>query len=137
MSCIARLACIVGMAGGVAVGGGTRASSAPNALVLTHGVASGDVTASSAVVWARASGRAQMHVEVSADSDFAGVKSTRSAAATSAGDFTAQIVLRGLEPETRYWYRVWFAGAGGHGRSGNACRPRSGACFSLTAANNR
>jgi hypothetical protein len=48
---------------------------------------------------------------------FDGVKSTRSAAATATRDFTAQIVLRGREPETRYWYRVWFAGAGGTGRS--------------------
>ena len=97
--------------------GSTRSDSAVEPLVLTHGVSSGDVTASSAVVWARASGEARMHVEVSDDAGFAQVKSTRSAAATEASDFTAQLVLSGLEPETRYWYRVWFAGAGGHGRS--------------------
>lgn len=97
--------------------GSARSDSAVEPLLLTHGVASGDVTGSSAVVWARTSGEAQMHVEVSDDAGFARVKSTRSAAATEASDFTAQIVLRGLEPETRYWYRVWFAGAGGRGRS--------------------
>lgn len=97
--------------------GSTRSDSAVEPLVLTHGVSSGDVTASSAVVWARASGEARMHVEVSDDAGFAQVKSTRSAAATEASDFTAQLVLSGLDPETRYWYRVWFAGAGGHGRS--------------------
>jgi alkaline phosphatase D len=117
MSPLVRFASGVGMAAVVAAVGGSSAHTAPDALVLTHGVASGDVTASSAVVWARASGQAQMHVEVSTSSGFDGVKSTRSAAATASRDFTAQIVLRGLEPETRYWYRVWFAGAGGTGRS--------------------
>jgi alkaline phosphatase D len=86
-------------------------------LVLTHGIASGDVTASSAVIWARASGTAQMHVEVATDPAFQHVKSSRSAAASEPTDFTAQLVLSGLDPDTRYWYRVWFAGAGAQGRS--------------------
>ena len=117
MSSITRWACVIGTVVVVAAGGRAPAAGAEKTLVLTHGVASGDVTASSAVVWARASARAQMHVEVAEDPGFARVKSTRSAAATEATDFTAQIVLSGLSAETRYWYRVWFAGAGGAGRS--------------------
>lgn len=77
----------------------------------THGVATGDVTATSVVVWARASaGPAQMHVEVDADPSFAAPRVVRSepAAATRAADYTAQVVLDGLTPDTRYAYRVWF-----------------------------
>ncbi len=100
--------------------GGQSARSAqgpPRPLVLTHGVASGDVTASSAVIWARSSGRAQMHVEVDTAPSFSRPKSGRSALASEGTDFTAQLTLEGLEPDTRYWYRVWLAGPGGRGRS--------------------
>ena len=117
MSHVTRLACVVTAVVAIAAADGVPANGAAEALVLTHGVASGDVTSSSAVVWARASGPAQMHVELSTDAGFEGVKSTRSASATAASDFTAQLVLRGLDPDTRYWYRVWFAGAGARGRS--------------------
>lgn len=103
--------------GVIAAAGNSLAIVGSSPLVLTHGIASGDVTASSAVIWARASGRAQMHVEVAANPSFRRVKSSRSAKASEATDFTAQLRLRGLDPDTRYWYRVWFAGAGGRGRS--------------------
>lgn len=100
-----------------AAGGGAPATGAPQPLVLTHGVASGDVTASSAVIWARANAPAQMHVEVASTWSFEGAKSGRSVAVSEENDFTAQLMLTGLDPNTRYWYRVWFAGAGGQGRS--------------------
>ena len=45
-------------------------------LVLTHGIASGDVTDSSAVIWARASGPAQMHVEIATNPAMDGAKSS-------------------------------------------------------------
>jgi len=96
----------------------THPASRPQPLVLTHGIASGDVTPSSVVIWARASAEAQMHVELSTDAGFAKVKSSRSAAVLPENDFTAQLTIRKLEPDTRYWYRVWLAGAGGEGRSG-------------------
>ena len=86
-------------------------------LVLTHGIASGDVTSSTAVIWARASGKAQMHVEIDTDPAFAHPKSGRSAHASEATDFTAHMMLEGLQPDVRYYYRVWLAGAGGQGRS--------------------
>ena len=86
-------------------------------LVLTHGIASGDVTDSSAVIWARASDRAQMHVEIATNPAMEGAKSGEAAQASPETDFTAQLTVAGLEPDTRYWYRVWLAGAGGRGRS--------------------
>ena len=112
-----QVACAISAAVLIVVASDTPTKSEPTALVLSHGIASGDVTASSAVIWARASGQAQMHVEVATDSQFQRVKSSRSAAASEATDFTAQLVLNGLDADTRYWYRVWFAGPGAAGRS--------------------
>ena len=72
MSSMTRLACVIGTVVVAAAAARTVATGAEKALMVTHGVASGDVTASSAVVWARASARAQMHVEVVDDPGFVG-----------------------------------------------------------------
>jgi alkaline phosphatase D len=111
---------IVGVVVSVAVAaaaGTTHLSGALPPLILTHGIASGDITASTAVIWARASGKAQMHVEIATDPGFSSRKSSRSAPALEGTDYTAQLTLEGLEPDTGYWYRVWLAGAGAEGRS--------------------
>ena len=82
---------------------------------VTHGVASGDVTATSAVIWSRASrGPAQMRVEYATDAGFAQPQAAQSApgAATEATDLTATLKLEGLTPDTRYYYRVWFTDDG-------------------------
>lgn len=89
----------------------------PQPLFLTSGISSGDVTASSAVIWARSSARAQMHVEVATTPTFANAKSRGNARASEETDFTAHVILRGLDADTRYWYRVWFTGAGSTGRA--------------------
>jgi alkaline phosphatase D len=86
-------------------------------LVLTHGTASGDVTDSSAIIWGRASGEAQMHVEIATNPAMTGAQSRGTARASAETDFTAHVKVGGLEPNTRYWYRVWLSGAGGRGRS--------------------
>ena len=102
----------------VAIAGTTSSiSGSPPPLVLTHGVASGDVTTSSAVIWGRLSSSAQMHVEVADNPAMARPKAGGRAHASEATDFTAHVTLVGLEPETRDRYRVWLAGAGGVGRS--------------------
>ena len=83
-------------------------------LSLTHGVASGDVTARSAVIWARANAEALVIVEAATDSEFRRDRVESSRLATEETDFTAQLTLHGLEPDTRYWYRVV---AGGRSRA--------------------
>jgi len=109
----------VGTAALIAVGGRAILSAgAPKPpLVITHGIASGDVTPTSAVIWARASSKAQMHVEIDTEPTLGHAKSHGSAKADEATDFTAHLVVDGLQPSTRYWYRVWLSGAGGTGRS--------------------
>jgi hypothetical protein len=82
---------------------------AQEGLRITHGIASGDVTAHSAVIWARASGPAQMHVEYDTEPGFARPKEGGTAAAGKATDYTANIKLLGLAADTSYFYRVWFS----------------------------
>ena len=84
----------------------------PSPLSITHGVASGDVTATSAIIWARASAPAVLSVEYSLGPDFAQLEtgpSGQTAAATAATDFTATIKLNDLIADTVYHYRAWFS----------------------------
>lgn len=92
-----------------AAGAGSR----PVPPVLTHGVVSGDVESRSALVWARASGPANVHVQYDTDPRFRTPVGTVGARSQPQHDFTVRIPLRRLRPDTRYWYRVWPAGAGG------------------------
>ena len=75
---------------------------------ITHGIASGDVTDNSAIIWSRVNNQpAQMIVEYDTRANFiAPLKKT--APANSTTDFTAHAKLDGLKPNTRYYYRVWF-----------------------------
>ena len=74
---------------------------------LTHGVATGDVTPHSAVIWARASGPGELVVDVDNDSAFPNPRRFRSPNSKQT-DFTAQVKLEGLQPATRYHFRVHF-----------------------------
>ncbi len=75
---------------------------------ITHGIASGDVTDKSAIIWSRVNDQsAQMNVEYDTNPNFANPIS-KTAPANSATDFTAHTKLDGLKPDTQYYYRVWF-----------------------------
>ena len=76
---------------------------------LTHGVQSGDVTARSAVVWARADRPARMFVEVSTRPDFARARTLRGPVLTPATDLTGKALLRGLLADEPVHYRVRLA----------------------------
>ena len=85
----------------------TAQTAAAGPLELTHGIASGDITASSAILWSRSNRAATMRVEVDALASFA-TPLTIAAQSTVAADFTAQVKVVGLESDTSYHYRVWF-----------------------------
>jgi alkaline phosphatase D len=98
--CVLAAACVLA---------GAPAAAQP--LRITHSVASGDVTATTAVIWARASGPARMYVEVHPNPLFTRKKKLQApqyAVATAETDFTAQLMLTDLEPDTRHYYRVWL-----------------------------
>ncbi|NEE01869.1 alkaline phosphatase D family protein [Phytoactinopolyspora halotolerans] len=73
---------------------------------ITHGVQSGDVTATTGTVWARVDRPARLVVEVSRDSSFRHARRLRSGLVTPETDFTGRIGLRGLRPGTDLYYRV-------------------------------
>jgi alkaline phosphatase D len=83
---------------------------AKDSLTITHGVASGDVTDDSAIIWARANNNSQMHVMYDTDP---GYKNSTIVNATSmvnvTTDYTSMARLQHLEPNTLYYYRVWFS----------------------------
>ncbi len=83
------------------------APSDPNRLVITHGVASGDVTDRSAVIWARANGPATMHIAADAFGWLA-IPEPSPIVVDATHDFTGHVVIRDLQPDTAYSYRVWF-----------------------------
>src|SRR6266508_2747711 len=78
---------------------------------ITHGIASGDVTDKSAIIWSRVNNQpAQMNVEYDTNINFSNPLS-KTAQANSTTDFTAHAKLDGLKPDTQYYYRVWFTGS--------------------------
>jgi len=79
--------------------------------LITHGVQSGDVTASRAVVWARADRPARMHVEVAATERFRGARRYAGPLVTAETDFTGELDLRGLPAGEEVFYRVSFEDA--------------------------
>jgi alkaline phosphatase D len=107
---------------GLALGGGLVAPSflagparAAGGLVLagrpvvTHGVQSGDVTDSSAIVWARADRPARMWVDVSRAGGFGRTTSVRGPVVTPDTDLTGKVRLHGLPAGEEVSYRVSFA----------------------------
>ena len=79
----------------------------PGQPTFTHGVASGDVTSTSAILWTRVDRRTSVKVEVWDDPSLTGQKVFQATEpqTSSAGDFTVKIEATGLEPDTAYYYR--------------------------------
>lgn len=77
--------------------------------VFTHGVASGDVTSTSAILWARVNQDAVLNVWVTPDPNFSINDFKGSARATIANDYTAKVSVKGLIPNKNYLYR-WTSG---------------------------
>ena len=78
--------------------------------VYPHGVASGDPTFDSVILWTRRppapSGVAsRLHVEVARDSEFRHVVSRSQVSIKPAADWTCRVLAAGLAPSTVYWYR--------------------------------
>src|SRR6478752_4700951 len=87
----------------------SRAADRP---LITSGIQSGDVSANSAVIWARADRPARMQVECSVVESFNTIIGSASAEALPAGDFTSKVLLDGLPAGQDIFYRVWFEDIG-------------------------
>jgi alkaline phosphatase D len=78
---------------------------APSQIQFTHGIASGDVTPTSAVLWTRTGQDAQVEVLVSKHPTLKKPDFKGTIHSTSATDFTAKLLAEGLKPNTLYYYR--------------------------------
>jgi alkaline phosphatase D len=83
----------------------SRAADRPQ---IACGIQSGDVSAGSAMVWARADRPARMRVEVSTLESFRTIIGAASADALPERDFTSKVLLEGLPPGQDIFYRVRF-----------------------------
>ncbi|MCI2422327.1 alkaline phosphatase D family protein [Saccharopolyspora sp. K220] len=82
-------------------------------LRLTHGVVTGDVTLTSAMIWARGSREGTMQVLYGSDeAQVAGQQGlvSETVTLTAERDFIGQVTLRDLTPGTRYFYMVRLQG---------------------------
>lgn len=89
-----------------------------------QGVASGDPTFDSVILWTRCPpGRAaaKLTVEVSEDAAFKSVVATASAVPAAENDWTVRVLAAGLKPSTTYWYRFTDA----HGLGSRIGRTRT------------
>jgi len=77
---------------------------------FTSGVTAGEVTSSSAIVWARVNGAASVRAQVATDGAFQHVVSSRVVQAADANDDTVQTTFVQLSPNTTYHYRFCFLG---------------------------
>jgi alkaline phosphatase D len=79
-----------------------------NKLSLTDGIASGDVTDHSTIIWSRSNSPALMNVQYDTVSTFSHAKS-KIILVNRTADFTGHVKLDSLNPDTLYYYRIWFS----------------------------
>jgi phosphodiesterase/alkaline phosphatase D-like protein len=72
---------------------------------FAYGVASGDMTPSSAILWTRTGSEADVAADLSTSNDFTSVTTLPTVHSTDSSDFTAKISASGLTPGTTYYYR--------------------------------
>lgn len=81
----------------------------PNhSLTVTEGIASGDVTQDSAIIWSRVNKPSIMHVEFANNSLFLNSK-LETKWVDNTTDFTGNIKLDNLSAATKYFYHVFFS----------------------------
>jgi alkaline phosphatase D len=80
----------------------------PNKLAITDGIASGDITEHTAIIWSRANTQAQMNVQYDTNFSFSHAKS-KTVSVNQTTDFAGHVKLDSLNPGILYYYRVWFS----------------------------
>src|SRR5436189_596405 len=100
------------MGASLAWGGSARASTTSwheRRELYPEGVASGDPDPTSVILWTRRpfqSGTRQvLTVEVATDPSFRRVVAHAAAPVSVAADWTSRVLVGGLKPSTKYWYR--------------------------------
>lgn len=87
---------------------------------ITHGIASGDVTSQSAVIWSRSDRPSRMFVDVANNEAFLNSRRIPGPDVLQTSDFTGKVVLRNLPQGKRVFYRVRFRDLDNRRRIGKA-----------------
>ena len=77
---------------------------------FNQGVASGDVSSDSAVLWTRTNMESVIKLEVSTDPDFKKIDFKQNIRSQEINDFTVKTIVNGLEPDQVYYYK-WRHGS--------------------------
>jgi alkaline phosphatase D len=109
--CLLIPAVVVLALSGGAAGIATPAPSRREVAQVTHGVIVGDVTARSAVLWARADRVATLRVRLSG-----GPYRLKAVRVRAGDDYTGHVLITRLKPDRTYRYRVWFSNGQRNGR---------------------
>ena len=107
------IALLIGACAGPQPGPPTGANQAASTHAITpalsgpfaYGVASGDMTGESVVLWTRTPGPATVIPELSVTPGFEQTRALSPAMSTENTDFTVKVVASGLQPGTKYYYR--------------------------------
>jgi len=78
---------------------------------FSFGVTAGEVSSSSAILWAHAKKRGRFTLQVASDSRFRRIVASQRVRAIKGNDYTMQARVGRLEPGKRHYYR--FRGSGG------------------------
>ncbi|MED1468465.1 glycerophosphodiester phosphodiesterase family protein [Bacillus salipaludis] len=73
---------------------------------ISHGVTSGDVTDTSAILWARTNDAANIQFEISTDSSFKKPFIVKTVHTEAENDYAVKAKMDGLKPDTTYFYRA-------------------------------
>jgi phosphodiesterase/alkaline phosphatase D-like protein len=82
----------------------------PSTAPFAYGVAAGDMTVTSAVLWTRTPGEADVTAELATTPGFERATSLPPAHTTAASDFTTRVTAANLTPGTLYYYRFRSGG---------------------------
>ncbi len=77
----------------------------PSTMPFGYGVASGDMTSDSVILWTRTTGPSQVVPEIAESADFSNALALAPGDTVAESDFTAKVVVAGLRPGTEYFYR--------------------------------
>ena len=77
-------------------------------LTINEGVASGDVTYKSAMIWSRVNNQSIMHIKYDNNSEFLHPNSAIKRV-DNITDLAGKIKVDDLRPNTKYFYKVWFS----------------------------
>ena len=75
---------------------------------VSAGIASGDVTSNSIIVWSMADAKSTMHIEYSTHSGFLN-STSKSIVVDNKTNYSGHYNLKNLTSDTKYYYKIWFS----------------------------